>query len=414
MFLSKSKIQVSYLYLSTLLGILIGVFVSIINTRYLDPINYGDVHYVQNIINFFSGLLLFGYFTSGCRLLAIANNQKESNEIKGVMIVILGITILIMMMIMAICGIVHSFIFHKPFSHLFFYVIPFSGYALCLNYINTSSQGDNSIGTIALARLLPSVVYLAAIAIVFNTFGASSSLALLINTGISFIILTFLILHNHPSFNNLKDSWNKLKEENKRYGFHVYLGSVSNVSVQYVAGVTLGLFATNNVNVGYYSLALTATAPLMMLPNVIGTTYFSRFAKQDKIDDKVIVATLAMSALTLVGFIILIYPVVEVLFNEQYQIVAIYASFLAIASTMHGLGDVFNRFLGAHGKGKELRNGAFISGSVALAGYTGGVYLWGINGAIATRIAFAATYLVMMLYYYLKNKNHKYYGKNHK
>ena len=230
-------------------------------------------------------------------------------------------------------------------------------------------------------------------------------MALLLNTGISFVILVFLILHNHPSFHNFKESWRKLQEENKKYGFHVYLGSISNVSVQYVAGVTLGLFAVNNVNVGYYSLALTATGPLMMLPNVIGTTYFKRFATQSQIERKVLIGTLAMSIVTLIGFVILIYPVVGFLFNEKYQSVALYASFLAFASTAHGLGDVFNRFIGAHGYGKCLRNGAFISGGVALVGYTLGVWFWGINGAIATRIAFALTYLLMMFKYYIKVKN---------
>lgn len=402
--LSKSKIQVLYLYVSTLVGVILGVLISIINTRYLDPVDYGDVHYVQNIINFFSGLMLFGYFVSGCRLLAIAKDKQEANEIKGAMTLILGVTVIVMMIIMMICGVIHSFVLHKPFAHLFYYVIPFSGYALCLNYINTSSQGDNSIGTIALARLLPSVIYLASIAIVFKTFGATSTIALLLNTGISFVILAILILHNHPSFHNFKESWRKLQEENKKYGFHVYLGSISNVSVQYVAGVTLGLFAVNNVNVGYYSLALTATGPLMMLPNVIGTTYFKRFATQKQIERKVLIGTLAMSIVTLIGFVILIYPVVGFLFNEKYQSVALYASFLAFASTAHGLGDVFNRFIGAHGYGKYLRNGAFISGGVALVGYTLGVWLWGINGAIATRITFALTYLFMMVIYYIKVK----------
>lgn len=402
--LSKSKIQVLYLYVSTLVGVILGVLISIINTRYLDPVDYGDVHYVQNIINFFSGLMLFGYFVSGCRLLAIAKDKKEANEIKGAMTLILGVTVIAMMVIMVICGVIHTYILHKPFAHLFYYVIPFSGYALCLNYINTSSQGDNSIGMIALARLLPSVIYLASIAIVFKTFGATSTMALLLNTGISFVFLVFLILHNHPSFHNFKESWRKLQEENKKYGFHVYLGSISNVSVQYVAGVTLGLFAVNNVNVGYYSLALTATGPLMMLPNVIGTTYFKRFATQSLIERKVLIGTLAMSIVTLIGFVILIYPVVGFLFNEKYQSVALYASFLAFASTAHGLGDVFNRFIGAHGYGKYLRNGAFISGGVALVGYTLGVWFWGINGAIATRIAFSLTYLLMMFKYYIKVK----------
>lgn len=412
--LSKSKIQVLYLYVSTLVGVILGVLISIINTRYLDPVDYGDVHYVQNIINFFSGLMLFGYFVSGCRLLAIAKNKKEANEIKGAMTLILGVTVIVMMIIMALCGVIHSFILHKPFAHLFYYVIPFSGYALCLNYINTSSQGDNSIGIIALARLLPSVIYLASIAIVFKLWGATSMIALLLNSGISFCILFSLILLNKPSFKNLHQSWDRLKEENKKYGFHVYLGSVSNVSVQYVAGMTLGLFAVNNVNVGYYSLALTATAPLMMLPNVIGTTYFKRFATQKCIERKVLVTTFIMAIVTLVCFDLLIYPIVDFLFNDKYQVVAQYAAFLALASTLHGLGDVFNRFLGAHGKGKCLRNGAFVSGGVALVGYTLGVYFGGINGAISTRIAFALTYFVMMVFYYLQLTKLYNYDKNNK
>ena len=82
---------------------------------------------------------------------------------------------------------------------------------------------------------------------------------------------------------------------------------------------------------------------------------------------------------------------------------------MAFASTAHGLGDVFNRFVGAHGFGKYLRNGAFISGGVAFIGYTLGVWLWGINGAITTRIAFAVTYMALMILYYnkVRRKTHE-------
>ena len=34
----------------------------------------------------------------------------------------------------------------------------------------------------------------------------------------------------------------------------------------------------------------------------------------------------------------------------------------------HGLGGFFNRFLGAHGKGKELRNAALSTGGIILVG----------------------------------------------
>ena len=62
---TKQTKQVVILYASTLSGVLLGVVASIINTRFLSPADYGDVRYVQNIINFIASLLLFGYFLSG-------------------------------------------------------------------------------------------------------------------------------------------------------------------------------------------------------------------------------------------------------------------------------------------------------------------------------------------------------------
>ena len=94
--LSKQNKQVVELYISTFVGTLLGVVSSIINTRFLDPVNYGDVRYVQNIINLIAALLLFGYFLSGSRLLALSNDEAYSRRIRGAMVVILLIASLIL------------------------------------------------------------------------------------------------------------------------------------------------------------------------------------------------------------------------------------------------------------------------------------------------------------------------------
>uniref|UniRef100_UPI0020C24B82 hypothetical protein n=1 Tax=Salmonella enterica TaxID=28901 RepID=UPI0020C24B82 len=83
--------------------------------------------------------------------------------------------------------------------------------------------------------------------------------------------------------------------------------------------------------------------------------------------------------------------VVSFLYNESYSAVGIYASFIAIGTSFHGLGDMLNRFLGAHAKGKEIRNGALACGIMAVFGNVVFVYLWGIYGAIATRILSSMT-----------------------
>lgn len=407
--ITKTHKQVTVLYASSLLGIVVGLLVSILNTRNLAPAEYGDVRYVNNIISFFSGLLLFGYFTSGSRLLALSKSKQETREIKGLLVTILGITNVILMLIMVICGLFHQFYLAKEFYYLFYLTIPVcGGVALLLNYVNTSSQGDNSIYTIACARLLPSLTYLAIASLVYLQFGATSELMLLLNNGIHFLVLAIIIYLNKPSFKNLRSTFKKLHEENKKYGLQVYYGSLAGVSVNYLAGMSLGLLSKDNANVAFYTLALTISMPLQMLPQVIGTTYFKQFASKNSIHSKVLLYSIILAVITFLGYILLIHPIVHFLYDKSYSIVALYASFLAFGFSLHGFGDIFNRFLGAHGHGAYLRNGAFISGGIQIIGFTLGIYLWNINGAIMTRIlASIAYFTVMLIYYYKFTTNNK-------
>lgn len=400
--ITKSKRQILLLYSCTIIGVFIGVLVSILNTSNLCPSEYGDVRYINNIIALISGLFLFGYFVSGCRLLAVSKTREEAREIKGIMLVILFGTVLLMMLVMAGLGVFYNVVLEKPYANLFFVAIPFCGSTILLNYINTSSQGDNSIGMIAKARLIPGVAYLIIGFLIYYYYGASSTKMILLQNGTYFIVLLILIILNRPSFKNLKVSWQKLKNENRGYGLQVYYGALCNVSVQYIAGITLGLVASDNTDVGFYTLALTVTMPLTMLPNVIGTTKFKDFAHQNKISNKLIKYTILLTTITYFGFIILIYPVVDFLYNDSYNIVALYACFLALGNSFHGLGDMFNRFLGAHSQGRQLRNGAWLSGLVLIIGFTIGIYYWGIWAAIVTKIFGSLTYLAAMIYYYLK------------
>ena len=398
---SKQGKQVVVLYISTLTGVVVGMLVSILNTRNLPPSEYGDVRYISNIIQLLSGIFLFGYFVTGSRLLAVAKSKEESAQIKGGLVVILASTVVLMMVCMVACGLIHHYVLHREYAWLFYTVVPVCGSTLLLNYMNTSAQGDNSIYSIAAARRLPSTLYLIVAYLIYTQFGASNWLMLLLQNGIAMLVLSVIIWHNKPSFKNLRQTFKALQKENRTYGLQVYYGSLANVSVQYIAGITLGMFATNNTNVGFYSLALTVTGPLAMLPNIVGTTYFKSFAHENSISRKVLTSTFLISTASLVGFVVLIYPIVNILYDKRYADVALFACVLSIGFTFHGLGDVFNRFLGAHGQGTYLRNGAFLSGAIALLGYTFGVYYLGIWGAVITKITSSLAYFFSMVAYYV-------------
>ena len=387
---------------------------SVLNTRSLDPESYGNVRYVQNLIAFISSFLLVGYFVSGSRLLALSKSEDYSRRIRGIMCVILAITVGVVMLSMFSMYVYSGFNEGQAAMHsLYLIARPFCGVTLMLNYVNTTAQGDNHIGRIAVARLLPSSLYFIIAIFVFKYYGASSELMLLLFNGLSCIVLLFVILSTKPSFTNLKESFSQLNQENKQYGFNVYIGSLADNATGYLAGVTLGIFCENNANVGFYTLALTLSAPLAMLPTIIGTTYFKRFATEDRIHPKVLWGSIGLTAGSCALFILLVKYLVMFLYNDSYYCVSTYASWLVLGTCTHGLGDMFNRFLGAHGLGKQLRNASFACGLVLLLGSTILVYLFEINGAIITKIASAFVYMLVLCYYYccFVNKKRESYDK---
>lgn len=398
--LNKNNKQVIVLFLSTIIGVLLGVVSSVLNTRSLDAINYGDVRYVQNLINLFSCVFLLGFFVSGSRLLALSKDTEYNRGIKGVMVRYLMITILLMSLVLVCLYFFHR-IYRTSFdASLFLVSIPVCAQPLMLNYINTTSQGDNQITQIALARLLPAFIYVIVAYIVYNCFNVTSSLMILLQWGIACVVFIIIISSTKPQFSNYQKYRKLLNEENKSYGIHLYFGSLAMVATQYISGVTLGIFNEDNVNVAYYTLALTISMPLSMLPSIVGTTYFKKFASQTKIDKKVFYSTLGITGFSYLIYLAAIQPIVSFLYPPSYANVGVFASVLAIAKCVHGFGDMVNRFLCSHGKGKEIRNASFVTGGCLVFGSIVFVYIWGIWGAILTNVASSSAYTFMMIYYY--------------
>lgn len=400
--MDKQKKQVVTLYGASLIGMLFGVCNSVINTHALSPADYGDVRYVQNIITFISTILLLGYFASGSRLLAISKDEAKSRSIRGCLIEILGILVLITIGLMFVLYGLHDFFKPFPGKTLFLVSIPVCAMPLLLNYINTTSQGDNQIGRIALARLLPSFLYLSIAYFLYKQIHVTSTIMVLLQWGIGTTVLLGIVLSSGLSFKNTKEAYQSLKKENSSYGIQLYYGSLAMVATQYIGGITLGLFNMDNSVVGFYTLALTVTTPLQMVPSIIGTTYFKKFAQETKIPRSVFRNSLLITIGTNVIFVLCIYPIVTLLYSKEYADVGLYAMLLSVGFSLHGFGDFINRYLGSHGQGRSIRNSSFACGFMLIIGNTLLAYLCGVYGAIMTKILSSLFYVLTLLYYYIK------------
>ena len=401
MIISTQKKQVVILYSSTLIGVLLGVLASIINTRFLSTIDYGNVRYVQNVINFIASLLLFGYFLSGSRLLALSKEESYSRRIRGSLIVILAIASLLLVIGLIVCYFIN--LQSKPIiSTLFLVSLPVCFYPLFNNYISTVLQGDNHITKIAISRFLPMLIYIPLGYYIYNSMGATSSLMILLQWGCYSLVFLLIILSTHPDYKNLRPIFVELNRENKEYGFQLYIGSLVMVATNYLAGITLGLFNQDNSEVGFYTLAMTVTSPLAMFPAIIGTTYFKQFASLNKIPNKVMVFTSALTLISCALFIVLIKPIVILFYTDKYAVVGDYAIWLAIGYSIHGFGDMINRYLGSHGQGASIRNSSIANGLFKVFGFTVLVYFFNTHGALITNILCSLIYFSLLLFYYIK------------
>ena len=118
--------------------------------------------------------------------------------------------------------------------------------------------------------------------------------------------------------------------------------------------------------------------------------------------------TVLITVISYIFFNLLLEPVVNLFYTNEFLIVVKYAKLIVLGSIFHGFGDLYNRFMGSHGQGKLIRNGAFTVGFVNILGFTLLIYYFGIYGALLTKVISGVTYfLVMYIGYrnYLKKSN---------
>ena len=399
----KETAQVTSLYVSMVAGIALGFGVSIVNTRLLGPQRYGDFRFLIDLFTFVATITTFGFFFAGGRLLAERRNEHIRDELVGGLLTIASIISLLLIVILFVFSFFVDGLFHpglgkiiRLFSPLLF-IFPFR---MCLENI---MQGDNRIFQLAIFQRASQVLYLIGALTVSYLVPFSLTICLILQLGIAALVILVMSLLLKPALNGVRPILSQIYTENRIYGFHVYVGSLANVATAMLMGLLVGYFV-NTTALGFYSLALTVTMPLSFIPSAFGTTLFKTFANRTSIPKKVVLGTIGLTGCTLTAFLLLIDKVVVLAYSPEYSEVIPLAYVMAIGKVLHGFGDFVNRFLGAHGKGKELRNGAFVVGVSIVAGSLTLIPAFGALGAVITKVVAGGLYCGMMCYYYRKTK----------
>lgn len=399
--------KITVMFGASLMGIVLGFLVSIFNSRVLGPEDFGNFKFIETVARFIASIVSVGIFISLTRILAINRDKATERKYVGLFTYVFGITSLIGILLFIIFSFIEPYFFESDlgsqFRIYFFIVASIIGYTALLEIL----KGMHKINTIALVNMLPILGYLV-VAYLLNLYTPITlDHTIILTYGILLLVILVVLVRLRPDFKIKKIQIAKLLHENKFNGRPIYYGSLAGVATTHIAGLSISYFM-DNTQVGFFMLAMTICTPLLVIPSVIGTIFFKQFVNMKAIPKKVYAFSIASTAFALIVFYSLIEYVVVTFYTEDYLPVSDISKYIIIGFIFHGFGDLLNRFLGAKGKGKWLRNAAFLVGIVNVVGYTILIKYFNINGAILTKILASGLYLVLMIHYYLTYKKKQY------
>lgn len=401
--------QVGMLFGVNIIVIPLSVVSSIIITRFLGPVAYGDFQFLINVFNLVVVIFTFGFFQAGNRALVLNNDINKSSELYGAMLVVLSFLFLIMSVFLVVYAFFDNNINEKGLRNLFLVLTPFSWVFLLIRYFEVLFQADNKISLLAKSRLLPRLVFFLVVIIIYLVFfdypGNRLKLICFFFIITQIIVFIYILFKVNPSFRDLKNNLRTIIHYNKIYGFNVYLGSVFALGFSQLTGVLISYFAYDNSGVGFFSLATTIAMPLSFIPNVIATTHYKEFSVSDSIPRKLMMITIVISAAVLVLTIILVRPFISIFYGSDFIPVVSLTYLVSFGIILNGFADFINRFLGSHGYGKALRNSAILVGFSLLLLNIFFIPRFGETGAAYTKLLTGLIYLLSMYVYYRKFKS---------
>ena len=394
--------QAGSLYAAMILTLIVGFVVSVINTRTLGPEGYGDLKFVNTVFQFLSVIGTLGLFTTGAQLLALYRAEdKTKYELIGALTIISLVISGALIAVSVLFSFLQPILFKNQLGNVTLIFSPIVGLLIFQASIEAMLQGDNRIHELALFRLAPGLLFMVSLVIVHYVFSLNVFITLLLLLATGVVIVLMYLKRLTPVYSNFPHHVRAIWQANKGYGWHVYIGTLSAVGTGYLSTFLISYYL-DNTKVGFFSLAVTLTLPLSQINGVVGTTYFKEFAHSNFLPPKVTLLTILLSAGTLIVFVLLIKPIVSIAYTNKFLEVASLASIISTSAVLYGFGDYVNRFLGAHGQGKALRNVAILVGIVNVAGYSVLIKMFGLQGAAGTRILSGAMYCAAMLVYYRK------------
>jgi O-antigen/teichoic acid export membrane protein len=374
---------------------------SLITTRRLGASSYGDLQFVQAVWALLDVVSTLGYLQSGSRMLLLERDTFRLRQIVGIVLLLAVVMGVGMMAITASLAHPIDHFFRSNVAVVLIVTAPLMVTLPLRDALTLILQCTNKVVYLAILNTAPYLICLVGLVATTRLTSLSVTRILYIQQASILLVSLFVVQRLKPQITSVKYWLDSIANMNKTYGWQIYVGALVGVASGHLNRLAISYWVDNTA-VGFYSLATSLAAPLYMVPDAVATSSFRNFAQQTKITRKVLVATAGVSGAFLIVYLVLLGKPLSWVYPHDFASVGLMAQVAAFGAILLGLGNLYNRFLGAHGEGRIMRNTAFAVGAVNIIGLLLLVPIWKAWGAIAVYVLAGATYLGFLWVNYRK------------
>jgi O-antigen/teichoic acid export membrane protein len=395
--------QAGMLFSAQTVSMLLGLFASLIQARWLEPAELGRFAFCLTVVLVTSLLFEFGVSSAGARVLAFAANDRDQRQaLAALTLITFVISIAFVLFIVVAAGAI-DVIFTKNVRWLLIGTAALAAGLPFQLFIEQACQGLNQIRRLSVFQLLMSGSNLVTL-IALVTFGRlTAGTALGAYLGGTVVAAAWTLVRMRPSFHGTSHLIKLALKETRGYGFNLYLARISGVASSRSDQLAIGYFFPDTTLLGIYSLAQKFSNPISMMGRSLAVTRFRTFAQLTSVPVKITRWNLVALAAAAAGLALVGPLVLKFVFPKYSEAASLLVPFAAM-NLFVGLFQPYNIFLASHGRGVELRNIVLIVGAVTIVALIVIVPRFGIAGAAWTAAASMALDYVLHLHYYRRFK----------
>jgi O-antigen/teichoic acid export membrane protein len=327
-------------------------------TRNLGTNQFGTYSLAASLLMYVALFFDFGIFSPAARLVATTEVNERRAVVGAALLAYLPVGIAFSATVFGLSFGVDSVFNATPGHALLIAALPaialpfipiLQGLAQALGRLHVASAG------VVVSQLM--IVIFVVVAVLIDALSAPNALAF--RSLAQFLTMLAAVLWLRPVFRGARYWIRMMLRGAREWGVQAFLGRILSIGTYNMDVLMLGIWA-NSRSVGFYALAASLAAASGLPVEAMGPALFAQMARAAAIARRwLLIAAVVGSACAILAWAVA-EPAIRIFFSARYVPAASLVLPLALAQFTRGVTGIFNSFMNAHGKGKDLRNTGLI------------------------------------------------------